>query len=403
MSIHVFSEIGKLKKVLLHKPGMELENQTPDLLETLLFDEIPFLKNAIKEHDSFAKTLESQGTEVVYVENLLAETLENSEEAKQSFIKEFLEETIVKHDEGAKKMLFNYLASMKTTKEMVDTVIKGIRKTEVDFKSSSLADFVNDYPFLTSPMPNLLFTRDPFSSIGNGISLHSMFYNIRKRETLLAKYIFNHHKDYKNTQKYIDRTSTYTIEGGDIIVLNKNTLAIGVSQRTNALAIEELATNLFNSDSSINKILAIKIPNKRSYMHLDTVFTQIDVDKFTVFGNTDVMSFDVYELKKSGKDFSITHKGDKIQEVLSQEQQADIKLYKCGGGDVLDGPREQWTDGSNLLCIAPNKVVAYDRNHISNKILEDAGVEVFEIPSGELSRGRGGPRCMSMPLVREDI
>ncbi len=404
MPIHVFSEIGKLKKVLLHRPGIELENQTPDLLETLLFDEIPYLKNAVKEHDKFAQDLRGEGAEVVYVEDLAAEALSTSAEAKEEFLKEFLSETIVKHSDNYKQAILEYLKDFKTTKELVDKIIGGIRKTEIDVKGSSLADLIDgDYPFLTSPMPNLLFTRDPFSTIGNGISLHSMYYHIRKRETLLAKYIFKYHPEYKDTVKYIDRTSSNSIEGGDVLVLSKNTLLIGASERTSPHAIEELATNLFKSDTSFNKVLAVKIPKKRSYMHLDTVFTQIDADKFAVFGNTDVMSFDIYELTKQGSSFNINHRGTTLKDVLSHEQGRDVTMFKCGGGDALDGPREQWTDGSNLLTVAPNKVVAYDRNHVSNKVLEDAGVEVIKIPSGELSRGRGGPRCMSMPLIREDI
>ena len=408
--INVKSEIMPLKKVLLHRPGNELLNLTPDSLGRLLFDDIPYLKVAREEHDEFAKILRMNGVEVVYLEDLMAEVLDENPELKEKFIRQFVYEAGIKTPKY-KDAVIEFLMGFSDNKELVLKTMEGINVNELSAMERdmehSLVDMVQEESkFLADPMPNLVFTRDPFASIGNGISLNKMYSVTRNRETIYAEYIFNYHKDYKDTVKYYDRYNPYHIEGGDILVLNEHILAIGVSQRTLPESIEQIALNMFKDpDCEIDTILAFNIPNSRAFMHLDTVFTQIDYDKFTVHPGI-VGPLEVYALTKDPENdgqLLVTEEVDTLENILKKYLDRDIKLIKCGGGDEIIAAREQWNDGSNTLAIAPGEVVVYSRNYVTNEILEKEGIKLHVIPSSELSRGRGGPRCMSMPLIREDL
>lgn len=403
MTISVTSEIKPLKKVLLHQPGEEIENLTPEYLERLLFDDIPYLEVARREHDAFADVLRESGVEVVYLHKLAAEVI-SDKEVRDKFLRQFIEEADVKND-IMKKNLYEFLDSIKDNEKLIRKTMAGVNKSELPaLPHRHLADYIEEpYPFITDPMPNLYFTRDPFASIGNSISMNKMYSKTRNRETIYADYIFRYHKDFKDVKRVYDRTFEDHIEGGDILNISEKVLAIGISQRTQPQAIEKIAENiLINSeDSKIDTILAFKIPNSRAYMHLDTVFTQVDYDKFTIHPQIEG-PLQIFQLTKGtdGK-LKIDELKMTLQEVLSKYLECDVKLIRCGGGDYITSQREQWNDGSNTLCIRPGEVVVYARNHVTNKILEDYGIKIHVIPSSELSRGRGGPRCMSMPLVRE--
>ncbi len=408
MKINVYSEIKPLKKVLLHRPGNELLNLTPDSLERLLFDDIPFLEKAQIEHDNFAKVLKENGVEVYYLENLIAEALDTSDEVKEKFVKQFIDEAGITSYKY-KKVVYDYLISYTNNLDLVLKTMEGIKLNELySMKRDvehSLVDFVSeDSKFLADPMPNLYFTRDNFASIGKGISLNRMYSVTRNRESIYAEYIFNYHPEFQgNVTKYYGRTEPYHIEGGDILVLNDHTLAIGISQRTEAEAIETLAHNLFKDpDCKYDTILAFSIPNCRAFMHLDTVFTQVDYDKFTYHpGIMDTLQ--VFEITEGLNDeINVIEMKDSLQHILTKYIGREITLIPCGAGDKIISEREQWNDGSNTLCIAPGVVVVYDRNNVTNEVLRRAGLKVLEIEGAELSRGRGGPRCMSMPLYRED-
>jgi arginine deiminase len=403
MPINVFSEIGKLKKVLLHRPGKELENLMPEYLDRLLFDDIPYLKIAQEEHDAFAQIFRDKGVEVVYLEDLAAESLIN-DEVKSKFIDEYIEEAGIKENRET-GILKEYFLSFSDNKAMVLKMMEGIRKSEIkDYKGLGLAEFLSDqYPFIIDPMPNLYFTRDPFASIGNGVSIHKMLTVTRNRETLFGKYIFNYNPLYKGTKLFYDRTEDYSLEGGDILVLNKETIAVGISQRTHPNAIEKFANSILTEENSFKKVMAIDIPKTRAFMHLDTVFTMVDYDKFTMHPNikSDIV---VYVLTKVDGKLNISEERGSLEEVLQKELNLDkVKLIKCGGDSVIDASREQWNDGSNTLCISPGEVIVYSRNYVTNQILEEEGIKIHIMPSSELSRGRGGPRCMSMPLIRENL
>lgn len=410
-AIHITSEIAPLKRVLLHRPGNELLNLTPDTLSDLLFDDIPFLPDAQSEHDEFANILKSNGIEVVYLEDLVAEVLEINPNIEDKFIRQFISEAGIKTPKY-RNLVFEYLKSFINKKELVLKTMEGIKVSEINREKreyeKSLVDLVQEESdFLAKPMPNLYFTRDPFASVGNGAILNKMYSVTRSRETIYAEYIFNYHPDYKDKmEKWYDRYLPYHIEGGDVLNLNEHTLAIGISQRTEAGAIDELAKNMFKNPScKIDTILAFNIPNSRAFMHLDTVFTQIDYDKFTfhpgIMETLQVFEITEGDIEDSDEDLNVVEVKGSLEEILEKYLGRKITLIPCAGGDKISSEREQWNDGTNTLCIAPGVVVVYNRNNITNNILREHGIKVFEMHSAELSRGRGGPRCMSMPLIRE--
>ena len=403
--INVKSEIGNLKTVLLHKPGEEIENLTPDLLERLLFDDIPYLKEAQKEHDAFANILRENGVEVLYLHELMAEVI-SDEKIKEEFLNQFIREAGINSKE-VHNAVYDFLTKIEDNEALVRKTMAGINKKEIkNIETKRLADKIEDnYPFIADPMPNLYFTRDPFATIGHGVSLNKMYSVTRNRETIFGEYIFKYHPRFKNTELLYNRYNEFSIEGGDILCLTENTLAIGISQRTSADAIEELAKNLFfhSNYKNISTILAFNIPKSRAYMHLDTVFTQIDYNKFTIHPGIKG-PLEVFEIKASAEqdELIITKMNMELEKILGKYlNRDDIELIECGGGDYVDSHREQWNDGSNTLCIKPGHVVVYSRNHVTNKLLEEHGITIHVMPSSELSRGRGGPRCMSMPIVRE--
>ncbi|WP_208560115.1 arginine deiminase [Marinilactibacillus kalidii] len=406
MIFDVKSEISKLNAVLLKRPGKEVENLTPNTMHDLLFDDIPYLPIIQEEHDAFADVLRNNGTEVLYLEKLVAEAIDAAG-IKENVIKDFIAESGLNVPD-IKTELTKYLMTF-SSEELVDKIMSGVRNDEFDIHARSLswlADHQSNSLFLMQPMPNLYYTRDPANILDNGISINNMTYQARKRESLFMSIIVKHHPlfNHSNLEVWRDRTVSTSIEGGDVLVLSEDVLAIGISQRTSGQAIEELAQTLFDKHATFTKVIAIEIPRVRAMMHLDTVFTMIDYDKFTIHpgiqGMDGEMSVYVLEPGKESGDIRVKHHTD-LTEVLKQTLNLpEIAMIPCGGGDPIAAPREQWNDGSNTLAIEPGVVVTYNRNYVSNQLMREQGVKVLEIPSSELSRGRGGPRCMSMPLNR---
>ncbi|PCF49380.1 arginine deiminase [Staphylococcus delphini] len=406
--IQVNSEIGTLKTVLLKRPGKELENLVPDHLSGLLFDDIPYLKVAQEEHDKFAQVLRDEGVEVVYLEQLAAEAIADKA-IREQFIDDILAEsqkTVLGHEKEIKALFENL-----SDQELVDKIMAGVRKEEIQLHMNHLVEYMDDrYPFYLDPMPNLYFTRDPQASIGRGMTINRMYWRARRRESIFMTYILAHHPRFKDADVpvWLDRNCPFNIEGGDELILSKEVLAIGISERTSAQAIERLARQiLFDDQSTFTKVLAIEIPNSRSFMHLDTVFTMIDYDKFTmhaaIFKEENQMNIFTIEKDETTRDIRISH-SSQLKQTLEDALHVDnIQFIPTGNGDAIDGAREQWNDGSNTLTIRPGVVVTYDRNYVSNQLLREHGVKVIEITGSELVRGRGGPRCMSQPLYREDI
>ena len=405
-SINNYCEIAPLKTVLLHRPGNEYLNLTPNTLERLLFDDIPYLKIAKEEHDKFAEALRKEGVEVVYLVDLVAEALDTSITVRREFLKQFIKEGGI----TSKKVfdiVYEYLNNIKDNKELVSKCIEGVDITELKkLRESSGFYATRDIgKMILDPLPNLYAPRDPFATICNMVSIHRMYSVTRQRETIFGEYIFKYHPKYKKIKTCYSRYDSYSIEGGDIQVLDDKVLAVGISQRTEPDAIAQLANNIFkDKNNKFEVILAIDIPDERSFMHLDTVLTRVDYKKFAVHSHVMDIST-VYELKLGkNKELSIKKLDMTIDKILEKYLHIDkVELIKCGNGNRIAAEREQWSDGVNTLCVKPGVVITYDRNFITNKALRDHGVKVIEIPSCELSRGRGGPHCMSMALVREDL
>ena len=401
---HNFSELGKLNKVLPHRPGKELEALTPATLERLLFDDVPYLKIAQEEHDNFARVLRENGVEVVYYVDEVAKAI--ADPARQiQLVNDFLNISKI-HAKGLRASMTSYLLNM-PPKQMVAELIAGIKRSEVATKeATSLMDLVeDDYPFVSDPMPNLYFTRDPGACVGNGINIHRMHTPARKRESLLLKYMYLYNRDFatEENKQWYDLSDSYSIEGGDVLVLSKDIVAVGLSQRTTVSGAETFARNLLQN-SGFKKVLAFDIPETRAFMHLDTVFTMVDYDKFTIHPEIEG-PLSVYEmmLDEHGE-LKFAALKDVLKDILALELKLPaVDLIRSGGGDLLAAQREQWNDGSNTLCIAPGRVITYDRNYVTNELLVKKGIDVIPIPSAELSRGRGGPRCLSCPVNRDDL
>ena len=405
-SIANFSEIKPLKKVLMHRPGEEFLNLTPNTLERLLFDDIPYLKIAQQEHDAYADALRAEGVEVVYLVDLAAEALEaGGRTVRKKFLEQFIAEAGVTSPKVAKHC-FDFLSAIKDTKEMIRKCIAGIDISELK-KLGKVSGFYatrDTGRMIIDPIPNLYFQRDPMATVGYGATLHKMWSVTRTRESIFMEYVYQYHPFYEDTKLYYDREEPYCIEGGDIQVLSKEVVAIGISQRTEPDAIADFARRLFKDKKNEFKyVLAIDIPDERSFMHLDTVMTQVDVDKFAV--QDAIMDIStIYEITPGrGGEIEIVEIHQSLQKVLEKYLHLNkVELIKCGNGKRIDAEREQWSDGVNLLCVRPGVVIAYDRNYVTNQTLKKHGVKVIEIPSSELSRGRGGSHCMAMALVREE-
>lgn len=399
--INVRSEIAPLKTVLLHRPGREFLNLTPNTLQRLLFDDIPDLEIAQKEHDAFANALRKEGVLVVYLVDLVAEALNTNINVREKFIKQFIKEGGI----TSKKIynqVYELLNAIKDNKKLVSKCIEGIDDSELVLDNNKFYRTRDIGKMVLDPLPNLYAPRDPFATIGRGVSLHHMHSVTRCRETIFGEYIFKYHPKYKNVPLYYDRYDGYSIEGGDIQVLSNEVVCIGISERTEPDAISLLAKKILKAEN-FKYVLAIDIPDERSFMHLDTVMTRVDSDKFVVHAHVMDVS-DVYELSlDTSGELVIKEVHMAFDKVLEKYLHINkVTLIKCGNGERIASEREQWSDGVNTLCIRPGVVIAYSRNHVTNDALRAASVKVIEIPSSELSRGRGGPHCMSMALYREE-
>ncbi|MCK5673962.1 MAG: arginine deiminase [Spirochaetales bacterium] len=404
-SLSISSEIGKLRSVLLHRPGKELERLTPAYLEEMLFDDIPWLKQISFEHDDFASVLRNHNCEVLYYSDLLADILKDKN-VKSEVVDDVISFSHIQNPTLVGEIV-DHLSS-KTNKELSEIIISGLAISDLPGRSgrSRLSDYINEaFPFYISPLINLYFTRDPGAVIGDRMLLSSMKTEARRRESLILHHINKFHPRFADNSKtpWNSHTNPNSIEGGDVLVLSPETIAIGCSVRTSTSAIEEVAESLFKGNSTVKEVLVIQIPFTRAYMHLDTVLTMVDYDKFTIFPGIEnsVKVFSIRAGEKSG--LNIKPVDSLLSALKVSLKLPSVKLIPSGGGDIITAAREQWNDSTNTLAIAPGVVVTYDRNTVSNDTLRSNGIEVVEIGGSELVRGRGGPRCMSMPLNRDAL
>lgn len=406
-SFCVFSETGPLKQVMLHRPGNELNRLTINNMGDLLFDDLIWLEQAQREHDEFAEILRREGCEVLYFNECLAKVLEDKEIRKSLIKSVFTLECLDRHLSEGLAEVFMDLPPL----DLASHLISGYSKQEASslFKSSlSLISKVeNGGDFVIHPIPNLYFQRDPAITVGCGIVIGQMTYEVRRREPLYWKYITTYHPRFRNTEIFFgdapDEIWPHKVEGGDLHVLSDKAMAIGVSQRTAPTTVQRIGKKLA-LNTPIRKIFAFEIPRERYCMHLDTVFTMVDKDAFTIFPTvTKVLKVWEMDYDDNGTLLSIkqvTRWKEAIAEVLGFDK---IRVIEMKGRDQAETDREQWHDGCNTLAVAPGKVITYNRNIMSNRLLRDNGIEVLELNGPELGRGRGGPRCMSMPLNRDPV
>jgi arginine deiminase len=403
----VTSEIGRLKRVMLHRPGKELARLTIDNKDDLLFDDIIWVEEAQKEHDTFADLLRDNGAEVVYFKDCLSYILKDKEIRRQLLDDVLaLEALDIPLATALEKELMELAAD-----ELAEDLIAGLTKQEalelLKPCTSLVLNSMSQQDFLIRPLPNLYFQRDPFSFVQDGVIISAMNFDARKKEPLYGRYIFEHHPYFKNLKVFFGNQSRdaypYHIEGGDVLVLSKDVVAVGISQRTAAGAVQ-IVGNRLSQNTSVRTILAVDIPKTRSAMHLDTIFTMVDHDAFTVYPEAR-RNIRIWELqyRDDGALASIREHRD-LETCIRKTLGLDaVRFIETGGGDPIAAARDQWNDGTNTLAIAPGVVVTYRRNVFSNRVLRENGIKVYEIRGAELGRGRGGPRCMSMPMARDEI
>jgi arginine deiminase len=393
------SEVGRLRTVILHRPGAELQRLTPRNNDTLLFDGLPWVSRAQEEHDAFAALLRSRDVEVLLLPELLAQALESGA-ARMHGISAAVDARRL--GLPLSQELASYLRTLDAA-SLAHVLMAGMTFDELPFGEQELslvrrmhhgADFVID------PLPNLLFTRDSSFWIGPRVAITSLAMPARMRETSLTDLIYAHHPRFLGVRRAYESRSA-PVEGGDVLLLAPGVVAVGVGERTTPAGAEALARSLFD-DNLAHTVLAVPIAQERAQMHLDTVCTMVDTDAVVMYPNI-VDSLSAFTIRRlDGGAVKIDRAAPFVAAAADAMGIAKLRVIDTGL-DPVTAEREQWDDGNNTLALAPGVVVAYERNTETNARLEDSGIEVLRISASELGTGRGGPRCMSCPAARDPL
>jgi arginine deiminase len=396
------SEVGRLRTVMLHRPGPELKRLTPRNNDRLLFDGIPWVGRAQEEHDAFAAALRQRDVEVLYLIDLLVETLADPE-ARDRAIETALGNL---HLGETMRRWLGPMLHESSPEELATHLTAGVRNDEVRGGFGLVTSLLPQHDFLIDPLPNLLFTRDSSVWVRDQVTITSLAMPARSRETHLTELIYTSHPRFAGTPR-LHGWRTEHVEGGDVLLLAPGVLAIGVGERTTPAGAEQLARSVFRA-SLAHTVLAVPIAQQRATMHLDTVCTMVDVDKVVMYPNVadTLMAYAVTRVPdpEEGGDLEL-HVAEAEHFLVAAAKAMEIDtLHQIDTGlDPVTAEREQWDDGNNTLALAPRVAVAYERNDETNARLEEAGIEVVRIAGSELGSGRGGPRCMSCPISREPL
>ena len=390
----VDSEVGPLRTVMLHRPGNELRRLTPRNNDKLLFDGIPWVGRAQDEHDAFAQALRDRDVEVLYLGELLTESLDHPEARAQAVAG-------ATEDLRLGDTLRDYLRAALGDLEpaaLAEALMAGVRNDEVH-AGGLVTSLLAHEDFLIDPLPNLLFTRDSSVWIRDSVAVTSLAMPARARETQLTELIYTFHPRFAGADKVYDHQLEH-VEGGDVLALGPGVLAVGVGERTTPAGVERLAQRVFTKGLA-HTVLAVPIAQQRATMHLDTVCTMVDTDAVVMYPN----------MAEEMRALAVTTDGDRLH--VAESEPFLVAAAKALGIDTLrridtgldpvTAEREQWDDGNNTLALAPRVCIAYERTVETNARLEESGIEVIRISGSELGSGRGGPRCMSCPVLRAPV
>ncbi len=394
MAHYVDSEVSRLATVMLHRPGPELARLTPRNNDSLLFDGIPWVGRAQEEHDAFAAALRDRGVEVLYLGQLLAETLAVAE-ARDEVIAGVLDDRRL--GDSLRGRVEEYLTDQ-DPQRLADVLMAGLAHEEMKPGPGGLVyQMMDRHDFVIDPLPNLLFTRDSSVWIRDRVAVTSLAMPARSRETSLTQAIYRHHPRFAGTRAVFDPSLEH-VEGGDVLLMAPGVLAVGVGERTTPAGAERLARRVF-AESLAHTILAVPITQERATMHLDTVCTMVDVDAVVMYPNI-AHALQAWTVTADADGEPRVEQPRPFLEAAAEAMGIDRLRIIDTGLDPVTAEREQWDDGNNTLALAPRLCVAYERNVETNAQLERAGIEVIAISGSELGSGRGGPRCMSCPIER---
>ena len=393
-ALGVDSEVGRLRTVLLHRPGPELSRLTPRNNDKLLFDGIPWVGRAQDEHDAFAQALRDHGVEVLYLAELLETALE-VEAARSEAIDAVLRDPRL--GETLHGFLSAYLGDLHPH-DLATTLMAGLAHEEIAPVGGLVYRFMDRHDFVIDPLPNLLFTRDSSVWLRDRAAVTSLAMPARVRETTLTRAIYRHHPRFAGTE-LVHGPEHEPVEGGDVLLLAPGVVAVGVGERTTPAGAERLARTVFDRGLA-STVLAVPIAQERATMHLDTVCTMVDVDAVVMYPNI-ADTLQALTITDGGE----LHVGGPEPFLVAAAKAMNIDTLRVidTGLDPVTAEREQWDDGNNTLAIGPRLAVAYERNVETNARLEEAGIEVVRIAGSELGSGRGGPRCMSCPISRDPL